>query len=347
MNDGRFKGQITIGGKRYSRIFDDVRSAYAWEAKALERVANGLAPEEHSEITNLEQLCNYVSYTQWATQKAAHSSIANARAVVEILGPNTPVAGITAAAAETVRAHCRSHGLRGSTINRKLAALSTLSKTAYRLGILPRIPDIRRETEPEPRSRVLSKDEQTKLFAWLSPEVRNLCRFLVASGMRLGEARALKWTAVNFERKQVTLRFTKSNKPRTIPLSDEALEVLRSRYHDSVEEDKTAEEKTGVPQYYYINEGPFCELTNNIIYSEWAAARRATGMADDDQIVIHSLRHTFATRLIEAGASLIAVKSLLGHSSIRVTERYAHADSAHLAEAIELLSLSSGDQSNR
>jgi site-specific recombinase XerD len=57
----------------------------------------------------------------------------------------------------------------------------------------------------------------------------------------------------------------------------------------------------------------------------------------DSEFVIHSLRHTCASRLVIAGIDLYVVKEWLGHSSIQITERYAHLNPAKLVQAVEVL----------
>jgi integrase len=69
-----------------------------------------------------------------------------------------------------------------------------------------------------------------------------------------------------------------------------------------------------------------------------AAFRRNT-RPDSLGIRIHDLRHTFATRLIEAGADIITVKELLGHFSVRVTQRYTHPSQAQKRRAVDLLAV--------
>jgi len=61
------------------------------------------------------------------------------------------------------------------------------------------------------------------------------------------------------------------------------------------------------------------------------------GMKDDTEIIIHALRHTCASRLVNAGIDLYTVKEYLGHSTIQVTERYAHLAPHKLAHAATIL----------
>ena len=69
----------------------------------------------------------------------------------------------------------------------------------------------------------------------------------------------------------------------------------------------------------------------------WAWVRKEMGLKDDKDFILHALRHTCASRLVNAGIDLYVVKEWLGHSSIQVTERYAHLAPQKLADAVNAL----------
>ena len=64
----------------------------------------------------------------------------------------------------------------------------------------------------------------------------------------------------------------------------------------------------------------------------------------DKQFVLHALRHTCASRMVQAGVDLYSIKEILGHSTIKVTERYAHLSPARLRSAIDALEWKQEDQ---
>ena len=69
----------------------------------------------------------------------------------------------------------------------------------------------------------------------------------------------------------------------------------------------------------------------------WAWVRKHMGLDNEPDYCIHSCRHTCASRLVNAGVDLYVVKEWLGHSSIKITERYAHLDPEKLATAMQHL----------
>jgi integrase len=71
--------------------------------------------------------------------------------------------------------------------------------------------------------------------------------------------------------------------------------------------------------------------------TSWDWTRKEMGFSDDPEFVLHALRHTIATRLIDKGIDLYTVKEWLGHSTIQVTERYAHLNPVKLAHAANVL----------
>jgi Phage integrase family len=78
-------------------------------------------------------------------------------------------------------------------------------------------------------------------------------------------------------------------------------------------------------------------ITKDQCEQAWKWMRRHIGFEKDKEFVIHSLRHSCASRLVNAGIDLYVVKEWLGHSSIQVTERYAHLSPAKLAQAVDIL----------
>ena len=69
----------------------------------------------------------------------------------------------------------------------------------------------------------------------------------------------------------------------------------------------------------------------------WQWVRGQMNMKADEEFVLHALRHTCASRLVNAGVDLYVVKEWLGHSSIQITERYAHLNPRKLSDAVEVL----------
>ena len=81
----------------------------------------------------------------------------------------------------------------------------------------------------------------------------------------------------------------------------------------------------------------FGHINERHFYRTWLRMKESIGLEDDKQFVIHMLRHTCCTRLIEAGVDLRSVMEWMGHSSLDITQRYAHFIPQRLDEAADKL----------
>jgi integrase len=130
-------------------------------------------------------------------------------------------------------------------------------------------------------------------------------RLALFTGARSGEITSIKWEYIDWSRRLIRLPDSKNNTPRTIHLSDAAIEVLRSTPH--VGPFVVAGQKRGVP---YRN------LTH-----AWGRARKFAGL---DDVRLHDLRHSYASLAAGRGVSLYTIGKLLGHKDPVSTQRYAH-----------------------
>jgi integrase len=130
-------------------------------------------------------------------------------------------------------------------------------------------------------------------------------RLALFTGARSGEITAIEWDHIDWERRLVRLPDSKTNTPRTIHLSDAALEVLRTTPH--VGPYVVAGQKRGAP-YKGLSRA-------------WALTRRHAGL---DDVRLHDLRHSYASLAAGRGVSLHMIGKLLGHKDSGTTQRYAH-----------------------
>jgi integrase len=130
-------------------------------------------------------------------------------------------------------------------------------------------------------------------------------RLALFTGARSGEITAFKWDYVDWERRLIRLPDSKNNEPRTIHLSDAAIEVLRNTPHVGpfvVAGTKHAE--------------PYKSLSH-----AWGRARKYAGLND---VRLHDLRHSYASLAAGRGVSLHMIGKILGHRDPATTQRYAH-----------------------
>jgi integrase len=139
----------------------------------------------------------------------------------------------------------------------------------------------------------------------IGPHAAAGLRLALFTGARSGEITAAKWSHVDWQRKFIRLPDSKTNDPRTIHLSDAAIEVLRTL------------PRVGPYIVAGANEGePYKNLSR-----AWIVAREKRGLND---VRLHDLRHSYASLAAGRGVSLMMIGKLLGHKAPATTQRYAH-----------------------
>lgn len=202
-------------------------------------------------------------------------------------------------------------GLQPASINRYLSILRRIGNLCVRWGWTDTPIGQRVKLLPGERQRhvYLTAEQVRDLMGHCSPELSDMIRFAVLTGLRRGEM--MRVTAESIVNDCVILDSnTKSGRPRVIPLPPQAAQIARTR----------------IPWPLTV-----WEYRNG-----FERAREAAGMP---HVRIHDLRHTYASWLAQGGASMMAIRDLMGHSSLAVTSRYAHLARPDLAKAAKKLKL--------
>ena len=217
-----------------------------------------------------------------------------------------------------------------ATVARKLAAVKGLFRFLEGQRIIPRSPTAFIETPRLWRRlpQTLTLGEVERLLASIKGEglgLRNLAmlEMLYGSGLRVSELVGLDLGSCNFDAGFVRC-LGKGNKERIVPLGRSAREALQ-RYLVA-ERPRLVARHPDVQALFASQQGR--RLTRQRV---WQVLRRCarTGLIDK-RIGPHTLRHSFATHLLERGADLRTVQELLGHANISTTQRYTHVDRSRL-----------------
>ena len=216
-----------------------------------------------------------------------------------------------------------------ATYNRYRALASGTFALAIRNGKAANNPvrGVRHRIENNARVRFLSEEEEKRLFAYLLanfPEREPEVLVALHSGMRRSEQYltpecpegGLKWGNVDFRNGLLTIPRSKHGGIRHLPINS----ILRRTLADL--------QKRATWDYVFPGQIP----------SRWFTS--ACKEVEIRNFTWHSLRHTFASRLVMAGVDLRTVQELMGHRTITTTMRYAHLAPAHQAEAVERLVVS-------
>lgn len=256
------------------------------------------------------------------------------RHVVPALG-RLEINRLSGADIELYKATKTAEGLAAKTVNNHLAIIQRCLRSAVEWGVIQNAPPLKALRVAPSSVRALEPTELASLLGVdKEPFWSSMVRFAARTGLRRGELRGLRWTDIDLERRHLVVRRSrvdshettpKSNRERVIPLGIDAIAALQ--------------EHAGVPTRYVFT------LDGSVPVSEGAMERALTRLAARAgvrHIGWHVLRHTFATDLVRKGATLPAVKELLGHSSIEMTMRYAHVAPSTLIATIRLLDADDG-----
>jgi integrase len=223
------------------------------------------------------------------------------------------------------QAEMLAHGYKPGTVNRRMALVKFIFNLAEKWEVIDKSParGVSKVADNEGKERYLTKEETVRLLAALkeskSQVVPDLIEFLLLTGARKSEASNARWENVNLETGIWTVPVSKSGKPRYIPLSRAAVQVLARR-------------KTNGSEYVFPN--PRTGKPLQALHSTWNRIRTRAGIPD---VRIHDIRHHVASLLVNNGRSLYEVQKLLGHVDISTTQRYAHLSQGTLKDAIEIV----------
>lgn len=241
------------------------------------------------------------------------------------------VRAITPTDVRQYRAALDQSDLKPGTINRRLVTLRVLTRWARQAGLIEGDPlnGIKLIKEVETAPRWLDRKEQYALRreAEKDGDPRNLAILLLLlnTGLRVSEVAGLKLSDVTLgDRKGAVVVRGKGNKERTVPLNAEVRKALR---------DYLAKRPQSALDYFFIGQRRETLGKLGLEYQIKEMARRAKL----DGVTPHTLRHTFAKNLVDAGTPLDRVALLLGHRSLTTTARYTKASQADLAREVEKL----------
>jgi integrase len=229
------------------------------------------------------------------------------------------LAGVGAEKIEAYKAKRRVE-VSDTTVNRELACLKTMLNKAVEWGKLDKNPAarVKKFKEPPARERILTREEAGRLIDGASPELRPVLITAIGTGMRRGEILGLRWTDVDLIRGFITLDTSKSGRGRKIPLSGAVAAALGAVPHRG--------------DYVFWN-----PETRTHIKDVKKGFRTALQAAEIKGLRFHDLRHTAASKMVEAGVDLVTVSKILGHASIQMTMRYAHPTPEALRLAVNRL----------
>jgi integrase len=292
---------------------DIMRQAMLDDAKPATRSA--VNERQHTLTHALEECLR----TRWAGQKSGKVRKFSVRAIQRDIG-HWPLHAITY---KKLMDYCEKllADKKPATVNRHMAYISTSLRESAKRGEINAVPSIPHFAENNVKERYLSSAEEAAILDHLLrmgaahadyAYMHDLVALLLDSGMRCTEALTIQQSQYTDGRVRLLHGDTKSGKGRLVPLTGRARAALsRMFWH---------------PLHLKVN-------------ADWAGRRWRTSVAKVglEELTLHTLRHTCASRLIQRGVDIYLVSKWLGHSSLEITKRYAHLAPTSLDAAMSVL----------
>ena len=219
------------------------------------------------------------------------------------------------------------------TVNIELRSLKSIFNTALRWNLITTNPFSKTRfcLIPETAPIFLTKQDFQILLSVIKVEwLKEVIIFAVLTGMRRDEILNLKWQNINLDSASILIQSsanfkTKQGKRRTIPINNIALQMLNR-----------LQQKKSASEFIFNLNGK--QIKNSWLSHSFKKAVRVAQL--NDAIHFHSLRHTFASWLVQGGTPIYEVQKLLGHSNIKVTEIYSHLQPDNLLKTVNKLQIS-------
>lgn len=321
---GRYQATVCIPHSRNNlkRIFATEQEAWNWRTQQMIALRqNG----QHKREAAPEMSETLKEMLTWAEDRRPATRVMVASFAHRVLACDflcQPVDRIGQQDIERFKRDLLSDGLAPITVDYYLYWMRKLFRLLIGWGKLAQSPAdaVRPIKEQDIRERYLSPDEQSRLFAACSPPLLRAVKFALLTGARKAEILGLRWADIDRARGTATIGASraKGKRVRRLYLNADCLKMVG----------KAAGSPLVFPGPRGNSWGGFDRV--------WMDAKRQAGLAD---FHFHDLRHTYASRLVQKGVDLYRVSKLLGHSSIRQTERYAHLSPANLATVAEGINL--------
>ena len=225
----------------------------------------------------------------------------------------------------TFQLHLLERQVSWSSFNQAVCALRFLYGTT--LGRPEQLPMIPYGKRPKTLPSVLAPQEVLRLIAGAqTPRDRIFLQVAYGCGLRLSELIHLQVTDIDSARMVIHVRHGKGAKDRLVPLAPRLLEELRAYW-------RLYRPRT----WLFPGDKPGQPISGSNMQRRFGQLVQRVGLTK--HCSLHTLRHSYATHLLEAGVDLLTLKMLLGHRTLETTARYLHVSTHRLHEAPSLLDL--------
>ena len=282
------------------------------------------------EIRTWQQAMDYTFKTRhsWRHGNGSKTSRINCAHFTRLRGSSFPIGRITQPILNGVCIELEDEGKSDATINRVVSAVSTVLNHCAFDGLIDSVPKFRRRKESEGRVLWYTKDEVTKLSllstdVFMRDDLADIILFGAYTGMRQGEILKIRAKDIDLVGNLIHVggvphQTTKAKNWRAIPIHEKLMPIVHNRAASVTRSD------------------------TRLFGDEWrdkdqllrAFKKVNKLLPKDEAYVFHTLRHSYATWLAEAGVPVRSIMALCGHKRIETTLRYAKATDSALSEAM-------------
>ena len=307
-NNGSWEGRVEALGKRHSCTFSSRAAAAEWEREQKQRVRAGLFIVVYKS-PRVGIFFNRTYETVLETRsKTAIQRRSLLEVLIKLLGADTKLTDIDERSTGLLKQRLLERGIQPSSVNNYAGIFNGIMKHANEMGHTKRLITMKFEpNKPPTKTRVVTPEEERALIEALeeteSEDDRDLTTFLLHSGVRWSEA--MKIEVSDYHHDHVVLLDTKNGKDRVVPLAAKA--------RDALEKTITRNSRQGSDKVFERGYAAFNKKLKRIFQR-----------LEMEDVTIHTFRHTAASRLAQCDVSILKIGKFLGHSSARMTERYAH-----------------------
>lgn len=339
---------------RYIDSHGNQRSAGTYPTKK-QAIARAVTAEDNERAKPTSNEATRLTWGEWETQWSAARRVSEGTRLrdegrlnlhVRPRWADTTLATITHHSIQLWLRELEDNGLAPSSIQKCFHLLSSSLRAAVHARILDYSPctGVKLPKAGQHIDRYLSEDEIRELLVELDSRDQLIVELLVGTGMRLGEALGLHWESVDLARRTVlvarswdsrgqSMKPPKSWQQRTVPISQRLAKILETELGERgpgrpapVNYDPKVRARTGLVITVDGSPEDGARLRHRWerAFTHANARLRKHGKEEIPWARLHDLRHTYASRLVQAGVPIFAVKDLLGHQSVKTTERYSH-----------------------
>lgn len=342
-----YRVRVMRDGQKFSAVFSRHYDAEQFEMKV--KLEDGLFSETSLTFAQAaQQWLDHHSAVNKAPSSFASDKRLLSKDILPVLG-SLKLRKITARHIEEVIANLKKRDLKNSTVRRVLDVVKPIFNYFIRRRVLVFNPvmAIQPVKQSEVDYRYWTQGEASLFLEYTQRKYAGtkhhafylLYKVALHTGMRLGELRGLQWSAIDFQNRQIKVsqsycgvakairQTTKSGKIRHVPLGDSIYDDLREAYG-----------KRESDLVFHL-QGKILDKSN-LRNRHFDKDIKEAGVS---KIRIHDMRHTFASHYVMNGGNVYALQAILGHSDIKMTQRYAHLSKSYLTRDANIVSFGSGN----